>query len=242
MINNNHRPVSLLVVFLLFVLFPTATFAQDNLIPGSYRMEYGGIYKVIVDQSNRFLKSHWFDQEEILYDEGIISYETLVRRNRRISEHLTDWKHGTPWYYRRWWESFPEKKGGAPERPIVIRKGRTYIIADLGIIYLTNAFDLKWRGIEVAVDFHKKSSITLGVGEQLARPHSGWKFKFYPNAKVSSSDLLTDPLRSINRVFLNVSGVYTSRNVDLFAIVFNTWYEFKERSWNFGIQVALLQW
>jgi hypothetical protein len=240
---NNHRmSLFLLVVFLFFLFFPSPSFAQSDLIPGSYRMEYGGIYKIIVGQSNKFLASRWFDQDEELYDEGIISYSQLVRRNRRVAGHIADWKNGPPWYYRRWWQSLEEKNGGAPETPQIIRKGRTYILVDLGIIYLTNAGEIKWRGLELAVDFNKKSSITLGVGERLIQPRSGWKFRFYPNAKISTRELIKDPFKSINRTYLNVSGVYSAFGRDMFAIIFNTWYDFELHSWNFGIELRLLRW
>jgi hypothetical protein len=235
------------MVFLFFLGNPSSCLAQDFLfeeddIPGSYRIEYGGLYKIIVGQTSSLLKARWLDQEEIRFQYGEISYPELNRRQGRIRLTLDEWRYGTPWYYRHWWHSLPEEKGGAPKVPKIIHKGKTIVFLDLGLIYFTTAGEVKWRGLEMSVDFDKKSSITLGVGRQVGKPRSGWKFKVYPNVRISTGRLFTKPLGSIRRVDINIGGVHSIRGRDLIAVIFNTWYNFEHRGWFFGLQLKLMQW
>ena len=139
--------VKLLIILLCFMT--TTVCAQDldgintyETIPGSYRMEYGGVYKIIVKQTSNFLENHWLERQELHYNNGYFNYPELLSRQTEISLTISEWRNGLPWYYRHWWHSLPEDKGGVSKIPRVIRKGKTIIILDLGIIDVTTAGEL----------------------------------------------------------------------------------------------------
>lgn len=247
MIQVDYRRIVLLA-FLVVVFLSSSLQAQnkyyydDELIHGSYELRFEGLYKVAVEQTAGLLKVRWRDQEELRYDAGYISYVELIRSNRNISDSIKEWKNGTPWYYRRWWQSLPESKGGAPNKQTVITYGKTKKILDLKLFYVTNALEIKWRGLELAVDFKEKSPITLGVGDKVHKPSSGWKIKIYPNFRVSTRGVLKNPLLFIRRVDLSIGGVHTIRGVDLVAILLNVQYAIQQHELFFGLQIRLLQW
>lgn len=230
-----------LIFLLILLLIPSLASAQD-LTPGSYRIEYGGIYKLLVDKSTSLFKAAWLDQNELLFESGQMTYCEMIRSNRDIKLSISEWRNGMPWYHRRWWDSFPEDKGGAPEKPTVFYKGKTRIIADLGLFYFTNELGLKWRGVELAVDFKSRSPITVGVGGHVEAPRSGWKFRAYPNILISTKELFSNPLKTVRRVDLSIGGLHTVRGRDIVEAVFQIWHDLEESSWFFGAQIQLLRW
>lgn len=238
----SHQVMTYLVslMALLFGLSDCAH-AQES-IPGSYRIEYGGIYKVFMDQARATLRTNWIDYEESIYLNGYSNFETFMRKRNQINIIVDEWKNGLPWYYRNWWHSLSEKRGGAPQDPLVIERGHTKILIDLGVVYITNAFQVKWRGLELTIDFEKQSSITFDIGREATEIKSGWKFKFHPELKVNMRRLLKEPLNCIRRVGLNIGGVHTVRGRDIVAIFAFIWRNFEERDTYFGIQLKLLQW
>jgi len=239
---TRHKILHLvLAAFLFFVFLPTKSFAQED-IPGSYHIEYGGLYKVAYDSVSRFLRARWLDQEELQYSVGNSAYIDFIKNRRRIDDFLTEWEHGTPWYYRRWWHSLQEKNGGALKNPTKIYIGKTRTLIDLGIIYLTNTGEVKWRGLEIAIDFEEESSITLGVGKELNKPTSGWKFKFYPNMAISTFKLFNKPTETIRRVDIYIGGQHTIRRVDMTSFLLSISYDIEKNGWFFGFQLKLLQW
>jgi hypothetical protein len=225
----------------------TTAYAEDfdfftEKIPGSYIMEYGGPYEIMVKQTSKLLEATWLERQELHYHHGYMTYTELEKKQTDIKLTIAEWKNGLPWYYRNWWHSRPEEKGGAPKHPMIIRKGKTLVLADFGLFYVTTAGEVKWRGLEMSIDFDKKSTITLGIGSHVSKPRSGWKFKAYPGVKVSVSRLISRPLKAVRRVDINLGGVYSIRGKDILAVMFNTWYNFKEHGWFFGVQLKLVQW
>lgn len=237
-----------LILLLVALFFCTNCCAQDEFyfdtpMPhGSIRYEWGGLHKVAYETGTRFFRARWRDQVEMFWEQGDMTQSEFVRQNQEISLGTREWQHGVPWYYRHWWDSLMPQHGGAPETPIVIYRGRTKILLDAGIIYFTSALELKWRGLEMAVDFKRQSAITLGVGAQVAQPRTGWKLKFYPNVRLSTNRLFSNPFEAIRRVDINIGGVHSVRGKDIVAVLFNTWYNFEFRGWFFGFQLRLLQW
>jgi len=227
-----------LLILLCLMMMPVA--AEE--IPGSYRIEYGGPYKIVVGYTSALLEARWLDCADLLYQNDDIAYHDLLRREQDIKLTIREWEHGTPWYYRDWWHSLPEKSGGVPKHQKTVFKGKTKMFLDLGLVYFTTAAEARWRGVEMSIDFNKTSPITLGVGRRLNSPSSGWKFRFYPGLKISTSKLITQPLKSIRRADINVGGMYFIRGVDILALVLNVWYSLEQHDWLIGIQIKLVRW
>jgi len=230
------------IFILAFILLFSSNVYADELIPGSYTLEYGGIYKIIARESNRFLESQWRDQELARFTEGESDFLEFSRRQRQISEYLNDWRHGPPWWTRRWWHSFEEKNGGAkPNQSIVVRRGNTYKIIDTPLFSLNNSFELKWKTFEAAIDFQKKQPITIGIGS-VKSPRVGWKLGFSPIVDLSSRRALIQPTRAINRLGITLGAIYYTNGMEILSVNVQTWYSFARNRTFVEIQLTLLRW
>lgn len=228
------------LVLLLILLFASPTWA-DELIPGSYRIEYGGLYKVAADESVRFLQNRWRDQEFQLWRNEVISFGMLTRRNIRMVEHLNDWRYGPPWWTREWWHSLETHKGGAPpNRSIIIKKGSDFSLIDTPIFSISNSFSLRWKSLQATVDFKSKRPIMFSVGSVPA-PRFGWKFKVAPEFKFSTIKIFSDPMRGIRRVGFRLVATHWIRK-PIVSIEVRAWYSPLKRRGFIGVRFILLQW
>jgi len=222
------------------VLFSQPTWGQE-LIPGSYRIKYGGLYKIAAEESSRWLENQWADQELLLYENGAFDFNVFLRRNTIINSYLIDWADGPPWYTRMWWDSFEEKNGGAPlNKSIVVRWGSDFKIVDTPIFSISNSFAFNWKTLEASVDFKAANPITFGIGNVPA-PRYGWKFKFSPEFKFSPAELVSRPSKAIRRVGAKLIMTHWIRK-PIVAIEIVTWYTpIKSRTF-VGVNLVLLQW
>lgn len=217
-------------------------FIPDELTPGSYTLEYGGLYKIIVREANRFFEGQWRDQELLRWQEGEIDFLEFTRRQEKISEFLTDWRHGPPWWTRHWWESFPPEKGGAPpNHSILVRKGETYSLLDTAFFTLSNSMDFKWKSLEASIDFSKERTITVGMGN-VEPPRLGWKLRFSPILDISSGMLLRNPTKAIRRIGLSIGALHIVRDVQILQADIRVWYNHTDNETLVAGFITLLRW
>lgn len=228
------------VIFLVLLL--TNPTWGDELIPGSYKIEYGGLYKIAADESYRMLENRWRDQEFHLWEEGAISFSELTRRNIKMSDRLNDWRYGPPWWTRTWWHSLETNKGGAPKNnSIVVRKGSNYVLIDTPLFTVSNSFSFKWKALQASVDFKAQEPVVIGIGE-VPTPSLGWKFKASPEFSFSTMRVFDKPKRSIRRAGFRFIMTHWVRRKPILAIEIKAWYNPIRHQAFIGIQFTLLQW
>lgn len=227
----------LLLVFLL-----TNPVWANELIPGSYKIEYGGLYKIAADESSRFLENRWRDQEFERWQDGGIDFLELTRRNMEMTAHLNDWRYGPPWWTRHWWDSFESHKGGAPpNRSLVVKLGSNFEIINTPLFTVSNSFGFRWKALEASIDFKAKKAISIGIGE-VPTPSLGWKFKASPEFKFSTMRVFDRPSKSVRRVGFRFILTHWVQRKPMVAIEVRAWYSPLRNEAFFGVQVSLLQW
>lgn len=229
------------LITLFILIFMQFTWAEE-LSPGSYRIEYGGLYKLAADESFRVLENRWRDQEFHLWEQGQIEFGELTRRNIWMSNHLNDWRHGPPWWTRSWWQSFEIHKGGAPpNNSIVVRKGSNFKLIDTPLFSISNSFAFRWKAFQASIDFKAEKALAIGIGD-IPDPGLGWKFKVSPEFKFSTMRVFDKPQKSVRRIGLVFTMTHWVRRKPLLAIEVVTWYSSIKNEGFLGIQFTLLQW
>lgn len=236
-----HRAI-FLVIFLFFLANPLEIFAQDGLSPGSYRIEYGGIYKLLYNETNRLLESRWRDQQGEQYLNGYIDFFEFERRHRDISDHLEDWKYGHPWWTRSWQDSL-EIDGAPPNRSILIRRGTTVKIIETPFFTVYNSFEFRWRKLSATIDFKSSQPITLSVDDDIPPIELGWKFEFSPQIRVSTVHILAmDFSKTFSVVGVNINAIHTVKNKEIVEVRLFVWYLPHEHDVFIGASLRLLRW
>jgi hypothetical protein len=140
-----------------------------------------------------------------------------------------DIDNGGAWFTRRWWESLPEDKGGAPSRPISVFRGRKRHIIDVGFAYVTSDFRFNWREYEVNL-----TEVLTPSSDTHTNPHQ-WKFRFRPRASFS-----------VHTIIRNIAGAavfeYSYLNKRLIEIEVYGSYSIRLRGIFIGISFSLLRW
>lgn len=227
-----------LIIFL--ILLCSSAQAQE-LPPGSFTYQYGGLYKVIVKESNRFFKNKWRDQEIELLDNGNVNYTTFIRRQIHINSFLNDWRYGPPWWTRGWMHSMAPQNGGAPEEITIFHKGSSYLLVNTPLFSLSNSLEFKWKSIQASIDFKKASPMMIAVGD-IPAPKFGLKMRFSPELRFSTSTLLRNPSKAIRRIGLNIGVVYSNWSKQLLAFDINIWLRPNDKEALIGLAVYFLQW
>jgi hypothetical protein len=229
------------IFVILMVFFATNVNAQEELIPGSYTIQYGGLYKIAADESSRFISNEWRDQERLWYKSGAIEFGDFLRRQRRMAAHLNNWRDGPPWWTRSWWHSFEEKDGGAPpNKSIIVKRGSTYRLVNTPLFSISNSFKFSWKSFQGAVDYKAKSSIIFGIGN-VRTPTHGWKFRFSPEFKFSTSKIFDGPSKIIRRLGARFTAIYLIKK-PIVSIEVRAWYNPIRRRSFVSVQLTLLQW
>lgn len=226
------------LICLAWLFFAQITLAQD-LVPGTYRIEYGGVYKIIARESSRFFENQWKEQGELEYLVGNDSFSHYYRRLSWINDHLYDWEHGSPWYLRCWHHSMEEENGGARRIPIRINYGTTYDIWRTPLFTIDNSFNIKWTKVEARLDLRGPLEVSLG---DIPPPSLGFKFNLSPELKFSSRRLLSAPHRAIERVGLTLTCTYYYRRKPTVGVYLQGLWRPNTSEAYLGLQVAMLQW
>lgn len=230
-----------IILVILMCLFTTNVNGQEELIPGSYTIQYGGLYKIAAEESSRFIENRWRDQEFLWYKSGAIEFGDFLKRQRRMANRLNNWKDGPPWWTRAWWHSFEEKDGGAPlNKSIAVRYGSSYKLVNTPLFSISNSFKFVWKSFQGAVDYKAERSIIFSIGN-VPTPKHGWKFKFSPEFKFSTSTMFDRPSRVIRRLGVKLTAIFLSKK-PIVSIEVRAWYNPVRRRGFVSIQLALLQW
>jgi len=236
------RRVFILMIFLFFLVNPSEIFAQDYLSPGSYRIEYGGIYKLLYNETNRLLESRWRDQQGEQYLAGNIDFFEFASRHRAISDHLRDWEHGPPWWTRSWQESLAVN-GAPPNRSILIKRGTTTKFIQTPLFTVYNSFEFRWRKLSASIDFKSAQPITLSVDDDIPPIELGWKLEFSPQIKVSTVHILAmDFSRTFSVIGVNINAIHTVKNKEIVEVRLFVWYLAHEHDVFIGASLKLLRW
>lgn len=228
-----------LITLALIFLFILPCRADDSLLShvtlrrypeGSFRVRYGGLRGLAIDQIVGQSYSLYDDWLEIKYfnDPIAISKEMIWMRDLQ-----RDIDNGGAWFNRRWWESFPESQGGAPENPIYSHRGPKNHIIDMGLIYLTHDFKIRLREYEAQL-YNPFTSSSPGFNLKYT-PKSRWNFRFRPRARFSTRTLL-------RRVSVELIFRYTRLNTPIADVSFVALYSIRLRDFRVEILISLLQW
>jgi len=139
--------------------------------PGSLRIKYTGIRKVIIDEIRDFFEDEWRSDAEQLFNGGQISLSQY-----RLSMNQLRWtrqQYGINglWWERPWYLNLPPDKGGAPlTRNYTV--GRTGDIIDLGIAKINENFKFKFK--EYSTDITNE-----------------WHFRFKPQVTGNTNDIIS---------------------------------------------------
>lgn len=183
--------------------------------PGTYSLQYGGPLSIGIKEGKDYLEDEWRDWVQLQFNEGAISWIEWRRQQENITALLNEWQSGPPWWHRKWYNSLEEKNGGAPEQKILIRIGRTFNIITTNFFTLSNTGDFKLRSVSASYDFNRGAALGL---DDIDKPVSGWKFNFSPDISFSSSQLLSNPLRVVRKLGLEISAIHTIRRIDIVRI------------------------
>ena len=229
------------LVLIFILLLSSSTLSQDYLSPGSYTIEYGGLYKMAASETNKFFSNRWREQQEELYEGGVTTFGDFSREQRSINNFMQDWRFGSPWWTRSWWDSLTIKNGGAvANHSIRIRHGKTFPVFETPVFTIFNSFEFKWKSIKASVDFDADRAFAFG--EASMPPRAGWQFQVEPAVSIASRALLGDIVRSIKSVGVVVSAIHTVRSIPIVSIAMTAYYESTENAFVFGVEMRFLQW
>lgn len=234
------------ILFALILLSCVECRAENNFveqttmyepIPGSYRIEFGGIWDIAHEEGMRYIERSWRDLEWLRFKEGAITFEEMSHRQNNITLSMSEWSGGEPWWYRHWWHSRKEEDGGAPQEPVILAYGNTFKIIDNDLFSLTNSGDFELKGFEAAF-----SSEDISYGVRVTQPRTGWKVRLKPDIAFSSSQFLLDPTRAIRRLGARLTATHSVHGVDIVAINIRARWRFSRHDGIIEIQLSFLQW
>jgi hypothetical protein len=229
------------VILLLLFLFNLSPANAQDLIPGSYTYEYGGLYKIAADESSRFLVNRWSEQERLWHNHGAITFGDFLKRRQSMFVHLDDWRDGPPWWTRDWFHSLEEKNGGAPpNKSITVKYGSSFKIIDTPLFSVSNSFSFSWKSFQAAVDFKSSTPIMFGMGS-IPAPKFGWKFRVAPEFKFSAFKIFNNPMRSVRRIGFRFIATHWIRK-PIVSIEIQVWHNPIRKRGFVGVQLVLLQW
>ena len=199
---------------------------------GSFSVRYGGLRGLIRNQLISQFHSLHRDWVELKYDGNI---DDAIKELQEMRERQEDINRGGAWFQREyWWDNLPESKGGAPDSPLRVYRGRQSNIIDMGVAYITSDFRFKWREYEVSLtkaikpreDYHEDWT-----------PIHDWKFRFKPQASFSSSTI-------IRQIRFGFFFEYSRHALRLISVeLYTCWHPTHGPNvFRGGISISFLQW
>lgn len=217
-------------------------FAPDKLAPGSYRVEYGGLYKIAENYIIKLFEDAWRDQQVLLYNSGQISPSEFNKSQEDVYSYYGN-HHGPPWWTRQWWQSMmPGKKGSPPNGSILVQRGSTFLLINTPLFSLSNSFDFRWKGLEAAFDFTSNDVFSIGIEGAVKKPKFGLKLDVSPTIAISSPKEFSDVKKILNRIGLTIEGVIIENEIPMVSIDARTWYRPRDNDLSFVIEMSLIQW
>lgn len=133
--------------------------------PGSMTIKYGGLHGLVVRRVQGRLKREWRDSIQDAWENGLLDDQEYRSKITDMQNELTDFEVGGRWWERRWWDSLPPERGGAPADPLVVQIGDAHEVCRLGPFRLTNEFRVRVDDIGA---FRMRGSIESDATDALA--------------------------------------------------------------------------
>lgn len=215
-----------LFITLFILLIPTPCLA-DNFLnhvtlrhypPGSFQVKYGGLRGFLINQTKTQLRSLHKDYLG-LYHPFDSSFQSRSMLSMQLGQRDID--NGGAWYTRRWWKSFPELNGGAPDIPIRVYRGPSKLVLDIGIAYITPDFRFRMKEYIVPLTHPKRIS--------------KWNLRVKPFLDFSSTEL-------IRKAKLSLLFQYSRHGHRLLYIELYCGYRHRYKRFSLGINIYHLRW
>jgi len=145
-------------------------------VPGSLKIKYTGIKKIVIDEARDFLEDEWRSDADTFFNGGQISLSQHRTSMRRLSFIKFQYGINGNWWTRAWFHSLPINKGGAPPLQRVTI-GRTGDIINLGIGRVNENFRFKFK-------------------EYSANISNKWSFRFRPQITGNTTDIISRAIAS----------------------------------------------
>ncbi len=107
---------------------------------GSVRTRYDGPLKILVRHARKHYRRHW--NARVQRNSAFWSAGRYTRYLQYSADLWEDHQFNGQWYQRKWWESLPPEKGGAPREPYERVIGNEASIS-LGPLTFTNTLRFK---------------------------------------------------------------------------------------------------
>jgi len=158
-LNWNCRPATY-TSFLSQVTNPT-------LPVGSFGIKYDGLDEIAIEQLQKKARSFCRDQLQRHFTEGDLSYEAYQSK-LALLDVRTDIIGN--WWERRWFESLPSEKGGAPEVPVYQTVGSRHKMVNVGRFSMDNTGHFLYRGVDVVTVDSDTRVVPRNINAQLMEP------------------------------------------------------------------------
>ena len=212
------------LIFIL-LLIPTHSFADftDHVTlthypPGSFKIKYSGVRGFLINQIKSQLWNLHSDYLDIYHP---FDNDFRTRSKRELVFVQRELDTGGAWCLRRWWESFPPDKGGAPKGITTFYVGRKKIVLDIGFAYITP--DFKFRLRQYVVDITKPKAA------------SSWKMKIRPSLRFSLAEI-------ISWVKISVLFQYSRLGIKTINVEFYCTYVCQNSKFLIGFNIYHLKW
>jgi hypothetical protein len=168
--------------------------------PGSLKIKYTGLRRLIIDESVDFLSNEFIDNYEEQLINGKISFYNYKENILRLNSGIEHNGLNGYWWQRSWYKSRSTKFGGAPAT-INFTQGRTSDIIDLGIAKVNENFKFKLKEYETDIT-------------------DRWGFKFIPQITSSTAEIIT-------KASASVLFEYSLRGIKILTITIEAGYKVK---------------
>ena len=207
----------IILVLILLIASPCEALEPATVIfnynaPGTIKLKYTGIKRVILDEARDLLENEWKRDANLLFKTGSISISQYKLSLQQLRFVKGQYGLNDNWWTRRWYESFTIQNGGAPRRQTYI-VGRVGDIINLGIAKVDENFRFKFKEYDTDIT-------------------NEWHFKFKPR-------LVGDTKYIISRASISFIFEYSKRRRRQLSISLRLGYNRKLREF-ITLEIELL--
>jgi hypothetical protein len=146
-----------------------------RLPPGSLLLRYQGFQGFVVGKLRRELRKRWLSSLRDQWEGQVLSDDAYEQALEAMYDDLALHEAGGAYWTRRWYESLPAEKGGAPEVPYVQQVGQKVDLVRIGSWSISNDMRAHLDGVTLSLDagqgpYVRRSDGSVAV--RLAREHA----------------------------------------------------------------------
>jgi len=198
-----HMRLAIIILVILLTTSSCEAFEPEHVTygyhsPGSLKIKYTGIKRVIIDEVKDLLEDEWRSDAAILFNSGDISLSQFRFSMLQLIWTRQQYGMNGYWWDRPWYDSRLPDKGGA-NRPQIYIVGRTGDIIDLGFARVNENFKFKLK--EYSKDLTRS-----------------WKFRFKPRITFNTNDI-------VSAATISFSLQYSRLGVRRFRFTIQTGYK-----------------